>query len=197
MTAKIFIRTLRSAAKPQPKSLTTANERECMRNYILQVSFAALLMVGCAHREHPTSVPARTVTATPRTAPTPVVIGGVSNTLITTFGQQTVGGTWTVRISEEDRTVEVTNTRLFEGGSSITTLNPSGWRAEPGWFVFIENDQRLWAYDGDRNLLLFEFTGTPSSRVSCLSGPTNFGCPVPEAVLRRLSDAARKAIKRI
>ncbi len=114
----------------------------------------------------------------------------VTNQLITTFGEHSVGGIWEVRVPREDRTVEV--------GAYGASTKPSEWRAQDAWFVFVENDRRVWAYDGDRDLLLFEVTknpeGGPAGSVGTLSGPTKFDCPVPEAVLARLSDAARKAI---
>jgi hypothetical protein len=117
--------------------------------------------------------------ATPPTA--------VTNRLITTFGEHSAGDNWKVRVSEGERTVEV--------GWQGSSQKPSGWRAQAGWFVLVENDRRVWACDGDRNLLLFEFTPTANGGISSVSGPANFGCPVPEAVWSRLSAAARNAIK--
>jgi hypothetical protein len=163
-----------------------------MHNYITFFALIALLLVGCAHRKEQASAPVYSppaATGTLRTLAPPTV---VTNQLITTFGEHPVGGIWTVRVPVEDRSVEV--------GAYGGFTKPSGWRAQAGWFVLVENDRRVWAYDGDRNLLLFEVTrnpeGSPEGSVGSLSGPTKFGCPVPEAVLTRLSDAARKAIKR-
>jgi hypothetical protein len=113
----------------------------------------------------------------------------VSNQLITTFGEHSVGGVWQVLVSRAERTVEVN--RIGFGSDK-----PSAWRAQDGWFVLAENARRVWAYDGNRDLLLFEWdTRNPNASSSRLSGPSNFDCPVPEAVLRRLSTAARLAIK--
>ncbi|MEI6784616.1 MAG: hypothetical protein WCQ21_27295 [Verrucomicrobiota bacterium] len=111
----------------------------------------------------------------------------VTNQLITTFGEHSVGGVWNLRVSCEDGTIEV--------GTNVARSTPPEWRAQDGWFVLAENDQRVWMYDGDRILLLFQFTRTPTGGAGSWSGPTKFDCPVPEAVLTQISAAARKAIK--
>ena len=147
----------------------------------------ASLLVGCAHRKDLTSAPVKSPDANARTPSALTRPAETTNLLITTFGEHSTGGSWKVRVPEEERTVEV----AWQGSSQV----PSKWRAQAGWFVFVENERRLWAYDGDRDLLLFEFTPSAKGGVYSVSGPTNFGCLVPQMVLRRLSDDARKAIK--
>ena len=170
-----------------------------MRNYMSFFTLIALLFAGCAHRKELAPPPAHSTAAaigTPR-AVAPLTV--VSNQFITTFGEHSVGGIWKVRVPEQDRTFEIG--RLWESslpdqvGTGSVSTKTSGWQAQAGWFVLVENDRRVWAYDGDRDLLLYEFTRTATGGVGCWSGPTKFDCMVPEAVLTRLSDAARKGIK--
>ena len=56
---------------------------------------------------------------------------------------------------------------------------------------FVENDARVWAYDGDRNLWMLEVTRAGRAT----HGPTRFPCRVPTEVLERLSVPARQALK--
>jgi hypothetical protein len=168
--------------------IITCSVTRNMHNCVLSLSLVAFLSVGCAHHREPASAPAPSAvaeTATLRTVAPPAV---VTNQLITTFGEHSIGGVWNLQVSREDRTVEV--------GTTVARSKPSGWRAQDGWFVLVENDRRVWMYDGYRSLLLYEFTRTPTGGGGSWSGPTKFDCPVPEVVLTRLSDAARKAIER-
>jgi len=172
---------------------------QAMHNYLVSFTLIALLSAGCAHQKEQASAPARsgdTAIGTPRVLAPPTVL---TNQLLTTFGEHLVGGTWEVRVPEQERTLEVGSHWKWQLSDEAHTAGfnskPSGWRAQAGWFVLVENDLRVWAYDGDRDLLLYEFTRTPTGGAGCWSGPTKFGCAVPEAVLTRLSDAARKAIK--
>lgn len=164
---------------------------QIMYSYLLSFSLVALLSTGCAHQKEQASASAHSPVVrdrTPRTAAPPAV---VTNQFITTFGEHSVGGIWKVRVPLGERTVEV--------GAYGASMQPDGWRAQDGWFVLVENERRVWAYDGDRDLLLFGAAknpeGRPAGSVGSLQGPTKFNCPVPDAVLARLSDAIRKAIK--
>jgi len=163
-----------------------------MRDYMSFFTLIALLFAGCAHRKEQASVPVEPAPVVDRTVQTIGVPAVVTNQFIATFGEHLVGGVWTVRVPEEERTVEIGAYGGFD--------KPSAWRAQAGWFVCVENERRAWAYDGDRNLLLFEAIknaeGGPSGRTGILSGPIKFPCRVPEAVLPRLSEEARKAIRR-
>jgi hypothetical protein len=148
-----------------------------MHNYPRFFSLIVFLAAGCAHQRE----------QAPAAAP-PVV---ETKQFITTFGEHSVGGVWKVRVPRDDRTVEV--------GAYGASMRPDGWRAQDAWFILVENDRRVWAYDGDRDLLLFDAIknpeGSPAGSFGSMQGPTRFNCPVPEAVLTRISDAARKAIK--
>ena len=158
-----------------------------MHNRVFSLPLIAFLSVGCAHQKEPASAPAPSAVAEPVTLRTVAPPAVVTNQLITKFGEHSVGGVWNLRVSREDRTIEV--------GTNVARSTPPEWRAQDGWFVLAENDRRVWMYDGDRILLLFQFTRTPTGGAGSWSGPTKFDCPVPEAVLTRLSDAARKAIR--
>lgn len=107
--------------------------------------------------------------------------------LITTYGTHgSSSEPWTVRVAEEG-TLHVSRNRLY----THDTVSPMQWQARNGWCVFVENDARVWAYDGERNLWMLQVTREGSTT----HGPTRFPCPVPAAVLEKMSAAARQAIK--
>jgi hypothetical protein len=146
-----------------------------MHKYLPCFSVIAFLSAGCADQKEQAS------------AARPAV---VTNQFITSFGEHSVG-VWKVRVPRGDRTVEV--------GAYDASMQPEEWRAQDGWFVLVESDRRVWAYDGDLALLLFDVVknpeGGPAGSVGAMQGPNKFNCPVPDAVLTRISDAARKALK--
>ena len=170
-----------------------------MPNYIISFTLIAFLSAGCAHPKEQASKSTHFRDAAAGTFRPLAAPSGLTNQLITAFGEHWVGGIWEVRVPEQERTFEVGShwKQHFPNETSTAgfTSKISGWRAQAGWFVLVENDRRVWAYDGDRNLLLYEFTRTPTGGTGCWSGPTKFDCAVPEVVLTRLTDAARKAIK--
>jgi hypothetical protein len=84
------------------------------------------------------------------------------------------------------------------------TPDSHGWRAQAGWFVFIESASRVWAYDGDHRLYLDTETsnGNNSYEGSIYYGvfrATNFGsnfpCAVPSEVISRLPEQKQKQIR--
>jgi hypothetical protein len=109
--------------------------------------------------------------------------------LMTEFGEFTpVGSHWTVRISSGDRQVHII--RHWEHG--ITEDTQQGWKAGQGWFVYVENDERVWAYDGDQNLFLLVRLGDLGTAVH---GLCDLQCAVPDEVLVRFSPAAKRIMK--
>ena len=123
---------------------------------------------------------------------------GLSARLMTVFGEFSPSGSpWTVRVSDTGRTFQISY--HYDSGTnssgSITVASPSDWRAKLGWFVFIENSERIWAYDGDQNLFLQVSIASKQGLKGTSYGSRTFPCPVPDEVLTRLSPKARKAIK--
>jgi hypothetical protein len=120
-----------------------------------------------------------------------------SGRLMTTFGEfSPAGSPWTVRVSDKDRKLQISYHYQADASSSGTsTVSSSDWRAQPGWFVFVENNERAWAYDGDRNLFLQVSIVSKLGPKGTSYGPSHFPCPVPSEVLTRLTPEARKGIK--
>ncbi len=174
-----------------------------MRYNILILSVAATVLAGChspamAHRNAPTPA----VAAPPPSQPL----------FITTLGTTTTSpdGVWRVVVSPRGDAVDITDTDSplgppFKASSTISVPGPTadapGWRAHPGWFVFIENASRVWVYDGDRYLFLETaslLTPSPTGgnlRFTVYIAPGSFPCAVPAPVFSRLSEAAQKPIK--
>jgi beta-lactamase regulating signal transducer with metallopeptidase domain len=116
--------------------------------------------------------------------------------LITTPGTNTSpDGVWRVVVSAAGDSLDLSRYRSSKGegwaGASWTTSSPQKWTAHAGWFVFIESESRVWAYDGDRSLLLLAATADSATWY----GPSRFPGAVPGEVSSRLSQAAREAIE--
>ena len=153
-----------------------------MRNIIPIVFVAASVLVGC---RSPSMVHTQTAGAAP-----------FHPMLITTRGTNTSpDGSWRVVVSPADDCLDLSRHQsLKEEGwtnSVWTTDSPQRWKAQAGWFVFIENESRVWAYDGDRYLSLLAVTPTSGSWY----GPGRFPCAVPTEVFSRLSEPARRAVQ--
>ena len=123
---------------------------------------------------------------------------GLSGRFITTFGEISSSDCpWTVRVSDTNQIFHISyryDTATNSSGS-ISVASPSDWKAKPGWFVFIENNERIWAYDGGSSLFL-QVAKPAKLGPTCTSyGPYSFPCPVPDEVLARLSPETRQAIK--
>jgi len=71
-----------------------------------------------------------------------------------------------------------------------TGISPSAWRPHKGWFVFIENDSRLWAYDGVDSLLLAEV----SPDKGALYDLSSLAIMPPSEVLKRLPESFRRQV---
>ena len=73
-----------------------------------------------------------------------------------------------------------------------------------GWFVYVENESRVWAYDGGSMIYLDTETssgGNNSSGAICYgvfrtdTFDSNFPCAVPAEVIARLPEQKRKEVQ--
>lgn len=115
---------------------------------------------------------------------------GPTAMLITQFEKVSVPGTpWIVNASESDR-------KIYIGRhvDHVTTTVSSAWTVRQGWFVFVENDKRVWEYDGDTNL--YGVAIVPDERDGTLTvyRPQHLHRPLPDEVRSRLSPAARRIV---
>src|SRR5437867_11465034 len=110
-----------------------------MRYYIPVLVIFVLVLTGCVQPRRTTSSP----------------IAVTNREFMTEFGEFTPPNThWVVRVAPADRKVHV----LRQTGAATTDLSPSQWRAQIGWFAYIDTDDRVWAYNGDRDLYIVEAT---------------------------------------
>src|SRR2546423_1359628 len=110
-----------------------------MKNQITMLLLSAFI-VGCAHSQ-------RNITST-EVVPRPKPEAGL---LLTGEASETLTDVWRVQVLPDALQIY----RLTATGN--INSSPAGWRPSHGWFVFIENRQNVWAYDGDRSLLLLEY----------------------------------------
>jgi hypothetical protein len=155
--------------------------------YNIPILFAAVaILVGC-HK--PSEVHTQT-TSTPVITNAPVASQpAFEPKFFSSFdhGVRTVtvtNGSWQITVSE-------TSLQLSRPGSSERY---PGWNAHTGWFVFIASDSRVWAYDGEQELLLSTVEKHGNSEGWTDYDSPKFPCAVPSEVYSRLSAAAQKAI---
>jgi len=126
-------------------------------------------------------------------APSSLPSSQTSPLLVTTFGTHaTADGAWRILVS--DHSLEFSHSGFSSGKGTMTsgwvTTRPQGWTTRPGWFVYVENGSRAWAYDGDRQLLLDSETAEGDTFGGTLYCQPDFPCSVPEAVVSRLPPPA-------
>ena len=168
-----------------------------MRDIIPIVFVAAAALAGC---HSPSAV--YTQSASPSMAATPPF----RQMLITNFCTQTSpDGTWRIGASEDSVEVSRFSGLTGEGFPGRTKDSPDGvtipWTARAGWFAFTENANRVWAYDGNRLLILETCSDASWNRQHWISGgcASYFGhypCAIPAEVFSRLSAEARKDVRR-
>jgi len=159
---------------------------------IIPIALAVATMVaGC---QSPPIVHTRT-TAAPAAPPPPF-----RPALITMLGTNTTpDGTWRIGVSEHS--LDLSRSAAAHGqdwtSSGWTTTGfgtASPWTAHAGWFAFIETESRVWAYDGDRLLILLAYSASGRNSSSTIYD-RRFPCAVPAAVFSRLSEPAQKEIQ--
>ena len=160
---------------------------------VIRVMLAVLVLAGCS-----------------RKAPPPAASSVASPELITAFGpHQAADGLLNIVVSETDGKLEVQHRQHFDklpvthpivgqiaswrNASIMTTVSKPSWKAHTGWFVFVENQSRVWAYDGVGDLWLLV---TDAQGNSAGYGPGSLPNPVPDPVWSRLSAAVKNQIER-
>ena len=156
-----------------------------MRN-IIPILIATIVLVGChTPSQVHTQKAASTVAALPPFHPM----------LISVFGTHpSSDGSWKIGVSDDS----IDFAHPASGGVSLTP-DSHGWRAQAGWFVFIESKSRVWAYDGNRMLY---FYAEASSRGAFYPGvfhatnfDSNFPCAVPAEVISDLPEQRQKQMQ--
>jgi hypothetical protein len=77
-----------------------------------------------------------------------------------------------------------------------TAVSPQGWLPHKGWFVCIEDDSHLWAYDGQDQLLLLEIikAGSILRGFDASKDFNSLPKAPPDDVLKRLPEGIRKKL---
>lgn len=75
-------------------------------------------------------------------------------------------------------------------GQQSTSAGSVNWVAAPHWFVYVADDMRVWAYNGDRFLILLE---SDAQRGRSVTSDYLQETP-PAAVLKKLPKAMRKLV---
>jgi hypothetical protein len=164
-----------------------------MRNMFAILIVAATVLAGC---HSPSSVQTQRASTPPPFQPM----------LITNFCAQTSpDGTWRIGVAEDCLEVSRFSGLTGEGYPGRSKEFPGGvtipWKAHAGCFAFTENVNRVWAYNGDRLLMLETCSDAIWNKQSWISGGWasyfgNYPCAVPAEVYSRLSEEARKGIQR-
>ncbi len=161
-----------------------------MRNIIPILIVAATVLGGCQSRSLVHTQPA---------APTMAARPPFRPMLMTTFGTNTSSdGTWRIGVSERSLDLSRSHSAHGEGWTSSgwTTTGfgtASPWTAHAGWFVFVESESRVWAFDGDRLLILKTYTSSGRNSSSAIYD-RRFPCAVPAEVFSRLPEQKQKEV---
>lgn len=136
----------------------------------------------------------------PAAAPTVAAPPPFRPMLVTTLGTNASSdGTWRIGVSEHSldlsRSVSAQGEGWRNSGWSTTGFGvASPWTAHPGWFVFLENESRVWAFDGDRLLILEAYTSSGRNTSSTIY-ENRFPCALPAEVFSRLPERKQKEIQ--
>jgi hypothetical protein len=150
------------------------------RHLILPIACLGLVLTACRH-----ATPERNSQAVSSLQPRNVVATDQPTSLIELTGaHDSVCGRWRVVVSSDHAALHVS--RLSARGT--VTISPQDWRASKAAFVFVEGDQRVWAYDGRHDLLML--AATADTLISY--GPGQFPCEIPDDVASRLPPDVRK-----
>ena len=157
-----------------------------MRNIIPILFVAATLLSGC---HSPPQVHSQ------KAAPTVAALPPFRPMLITVFGTHpSSDGSWKIGVAEDS----IDFARPASGGVSFPP-DSHGWRAQAGWFVFIESKSRVWAYDGNRQIYLDAETTTGGGMYygtfRATNFDSNFPCAVPPEVISHLPERKQKEIQ--
>jgi len=102
-------------------------------------------------------------------------------------GHRSIYGPWAVAVTAPGGGLHIT--RLTKTGS--TTISTTTWAATEAAFLFIESADRIWAFDGDDDLLMLQ--ATPGKLVAY--GPRTFPVAPPIDVISRLPAGFRSQLK--
>jgi hypothetical protein len=121
----------------------------------------------------------------------------LSGRFVTSFGGISSSDCpWVVSVSDTNQAFHISY--RYSGtnySGSLSADSPSNWKAKTGWFVFIESDARIWAYDGGSGLDLLAVKFEKLDPTLTSYGSVSFPCSVPAEVFARLTPEAQKAIK--
>jgi hypothetical protein len=158
-----------------------------MRNIIPILFVVATLLVGC----HSPSQVHRQQAAPTMAAPPPF-----RPMLITVFGTHpSPDGSWRIGVAEDS----IDFARPASGGGVSFPPGSHGWRAQAGWFVFIESNSRVWAYDGNHQLYLDAEASSGGvmyfGTFRATNFDSNFPCAVPPEVISHLPEQKQKQVQ--
>lgn len=161
-----------------------------MRHIIPILFVTAAVLVGC---QSPSAVHNQTAAATVA-PPAPF-----RPMFITMPGTNTTpDGIWRIGVSETSLDLSHTAAGHGEGWTSTgwSTTGCDWWRCHAGWFVFTESESNVWAYDGDREVILLTYASNGINSSSTIyDSHASFPCTLPAEVFSRLSGPARRIIQ--
>jgi hypothetical protein len=148
-----------------------------------------IFLAAC--RTAPESV-APATTAAPSTALKSPALAPRSPVLIQNFGpmDDAYDG---VTASEESVEVRAV-TKTADGKTSVS--ESIGWKPRGNWFVFVENDSRVWIFDGGTKLSMWNYVKLSESKSgSTWHTASNLPCPIPDQIGKLLSNQVLQSIK--
>ncbi len=119
--------------------------------------------------------------------------------LVTSFGTNTTSdSSWRIGAAETSLDICWLSGPAAPEGPQLSwssSISPGDWKAQPGWFVYVQSHTNVWAYDGDRQLVLHTEVVSGNNVANGSMYPGNYPCPVPDEVFSRLSERKQKEIR--
>ena len=78
------------------------------------------------------------------------------------------------------------------GGLTATAVELTKWNPKDSWFVYVQDNESLWAFDGHRRLICIVSRSETGFEVF---GPDSFPFPVPDVVKKLRIDATNSPNK--
>lgn len=163
-----------------------------MRNIIILLSLSAAFLTSCSRQSD--SAPTQPPADAPRV-------------FLTNFGTLSPERSlFSVRVDESNACVVASIPKsdlAFHDAGKVTTFSTSGsaslktpnWHPQTGWFAYIDTDERVWVYDGQTNLIIYEATKTNDAPIFAAYDTKTYPRSVPSEVRSRLSTVMQQLLE--
>lgn len=150
----------------------------------------AMILLAACHTAPESAEPS--TTAAPSTVFNSPVLAPRSPVPIQKFGRMddAHGGVTASEESVEVRSV----TKRRDGQTSLSESIP--WKPQGNWFVFVENEKRVWIFDGGTKLWMWDYVkASENGSGSTWHTAGNLPCPIPDQIVKLLPNEVLQGLR--